>query len=200
MNPSKSALLLVDMQNDFLHPVGAYGRAKINLPNSRARIEQMIKVSNSFKELGSRIISANFTLIADKDNIPIIPADFKATHPFLNRGDFQYGRWGHQLIDELGPADFIINKITYSAFKSTHLEWLLQQLNIKTLILGGIISKDGGGLVATLTDAQSKNYETILLMDGCLALTDEIYSNTLKDLENVCKIVTCKELVNLMNA
>ncbi len=199
MNPSTSALLFVDMQNDFLHPVGAYGRAKLSLSNSRARIEQMIKVTNCFKELESRIIAANFTLIADKDNVPIIPEEFKAKHPFLHRGDFQVGRWGHQLIDELGPADFVINKIGHSAFQSTHLEWLLDQLNIKTLILGGVLAKDGG-IVSTLLEAKDKSYEVLLLMDGCMAVTEELYSEKIKELENVCKIVTCKELVNLMNS
>lgn len=199
MNPSTSALLLVDMQNDFLHPVGAYGRAKISLANSRARIEQMIKVSNSFKDLESRIIAANFTLIADKDNVPIIPEDFKAKHPFLHRGDFQVGRWGHQLIDELGPADFVINKIGHSAFQATHLEWLLGQLNIKTLIIGGILAKEGG-IVSTLMEAKAKDYELLLLMDGCMAVNENLYAEKIKELENVCKIVTCKELVNLMNA
>ena len=199
MNPSTSALLLVDMQNDFLHPVGAYGRAKISLANSRARIEQMIKVSNSFKSLESRIIAANFTLIADKDNVPIIPEDFRVKHPFLHRGDFQVGRWGHQLIDELGPADFVINKIGHSAFQATHLEWLLGQLNIKTLIIGGILAKEGG-IVSTLMEAKAKDYELLLLMDGCMAVNEDLYAEKIKELENVCKIVTCKELVNLMNA
>ena len=199
MNPSTSALLLVDMQNDFLHPVGAYGRAKLAMANSRARIEQMIKVANCFKEGGSRIIGANFTLIADKDNVPIIPDEFKAKHPFLHRGDFQVGRWGHQLIDELGPADFVINKIGHSAFQATHLEWLLGQLNIKTLVIGGILAKEGG-LASTLMEAKSKDYEVLLLMDGCMALNEDLYSEKIQELENVCKIVTCKELVNLMTA
>lgn len=199
MNPSTSALLLVDMQNDFLHPVGAYGRAKLAMANSRARIEQMIKVANCFKEAGSRIIGANFTLIADKDNVPIIPEEFKAKHPFLHRGDFQVGRWGHQLIDELGPADFVINKIGHSAFQATHLEWLLEQLDIRTLIIGGILAK-GGGLLSTLMEAKSKDYEVLLLMDGCMALSEDLYTEQIQELENVCKIVTCKELVNLMTA
>lgn len=198
MNPSTSALLLVDMQNDFLHPVGAYGRAKLSLSNSRARIEQMIKVTNCFKDLECRIIAANFTLIADKDNVPIIPEDFKLKHPFLHRGDFQVGRWGHQLIDELGPADFVINKIGHSAFQSTHLDWLLDQLNIQTLILGGILAQDGG-IVSTLLEAKEKSYEVLLLMDGCMAVSEDLYSEKIKKLESVCKIVTCKELVNLMN-
>ncbi len=199
MNPSTSALLFVDMQNDFLHPMGAYGRAKLSLLNSRARIEQMSKVSNVFKKVGSRIISTNYTLIADKDNVPIIPSTFSAKHPFLNRGDFQDGRWGHQLVDELGPADFVVNKIEHSAFSSTHLEWLLQQLEMKTLVIGGVLAENGG-LVSTLLEANEKGYEVLLLMDGCMALSEELYSDTLKELESVCKIVTCKELVNLMNA
>ena len=53
--------------------------------------------------------------------------------PFLGKGDFVSGEWGHNLVDELKPADIIIEKVAYSAFYMTRLEWILRKANIKHL-------------------------------------------------------------------
>ena len=48
--------------------------------------------------------------------------------PFLRKGDFAPGAWGHQLVEELAPADVSVEKIAYSAFYMTRLEWVLRKL------------------------------------------------------------------------
>ena len=190
MDISKTALILVDMQNDYLHGDGAFRRAKLQLSNSRILIEQLIKVCDAVRNSEGRIISANFTLVADKDHNPIIPDTIKKDWPFLRRGDFQLGRWGHNLIDELAPADYVVNKITYSAFYMSHFDWLLQKLDIKTLLIGGILTNEG--VASTIRDAQSRGYRTILLADGCSAFSEEIHQQSVQSLSSVCDTVKCQ--------
>ena len=49
------------------------------------------------------------------------------------KGDFAPGGWGQQLVDELAPADFTVEKIAYSAFYMTRLEWVLRKCGIEQL-------------------------------------------------------------------
>lgn len=198
MNKDKIALLLVDMQNDILHANGAYGRAKMHLNNRRFLFEQLMKVTEAFRELGISIISANFTLIADTNHNPLISSELKKSHPFLNRGDFQHGKWGHQLVDELAPANYIVNKIASSAFYMSHLDWLLKKLDIDNLLIGGMTTH--GSVASTLSDAHSHGYKTILLEDGCAAFEQEVHTATLNALRHITQVKSCKEVVAMMKA
>ena len=68
-----------------------------------------------------------------KGGEPLISPHLRTLRPFLSRGDFQPGLWGHALVDELAPADLAVEKIAYSAFYMTRLEWLLRKLGIDEL-------------------------------------------------------------------
>lgn len=198
MDIQRTALILVDMQNDFLHNDGAFGRAQLRIPNRRPLIEQLIKVTEAIRSAGGKIISTNFTLVANKDNTPIISKELAAAWPFLTRGDFQMGRWGHQLIDELAPADYAISKIESSAFYLTFLDWLLQQLQIKTLLFGGLVTQ--GGISSTLKDAQSLGYQTILLTDGCASFDPEEVMHTVHEIGHVCDLINCQIMSDRIRA
>lgn len=192
MNIRKTALILSEMQNDYLHADGAYGRANIRLPNNRAVIEHLIKVTNAFRENGGKVIAVNFTLICDKDNKPLISEELTQDCPFLTRGDFQVGRWGHQLIEELAPADYTVNKITESCFHMTYMDWLLRQLDIDTLIFGGLMTNEG--LAASLRDAQNRSFKTILLRDGSGSFSIASQEAALRSLSFVTEISNCTEI------
>ena len=74
-----------------------------------------------FKKNGSWIISAQCTLVPGKNGNPLISEHLRKMRPFLGKGDFVSGEWGHSLVDELKPADIIIEKVAYSAFYMTVL-------------------------------------------------------------------------------
>lgn len=198
MDKNKIALLLVDMQNDILHANGAYGRAKIHLDNRRTLFEQLMKVTETFREIDATIISTNFTLIADTNHNPLISNELGETHPFLNRGDFQHGKWGHQLVDELAPANYIVNKIASSAFYMSYLDWLLKKLGTETLLIGGMSTNES--VASTLRDAHTHGYKTILLEDGCAAFDVEAHKVTLNALRYITEVKSCKEVVAMMKA
>jgi ureidoacrylate peracid hydrolase len=193
MDTERIALVLINLQNDFLHGEGAFARANVFLPSSRALIEQLIKIVSAVREAGGKTISAQFNLVADKDNIPIIPEDLKKKWPFLTRGDFQSGRWGCQLIDELSPADYQVFKISGSAFEMTHLDWLLKKLGIDTLIFGGILVNEG--IAMTLQSAHDLKYRTILLSDGVADFYKDTHQKALESLKPICELMSCQEMM-----
>ncbi|KMK64867.1 cysteine hydrolase family protein [Puniceibacterium sp. IMCC21224] len=196
MIPSRTALLTIDLQNDFLHPEGAYGRAGQRADSIAALPARIAPLRDALRDQGGTYVSAQFTLVPKPDGEPLIAPHLKALRPFLTKGDFAPGGFGHTLVDELAPADYTVEKVNYSAFFQTRLEYVLRALNIDTLIIGGIVTN--GGVASTVRDAHLREIHTILLSDGCAAFRDEVHQATLVSLGSVSDVVTCQEALAMI--
>lgn len=188
---AQTALLTIDLQNDFLHPEGAYGRAGQGAAAIAALPARIAPLVAALRTKGGLYISAQFTLVPGPGAEPLISPHLKALRPFLTRGDFAPGSFGHQLVDTLHPADFTVEKVAYSAFYQTRLEYILRAMNIRQLIVGGIVTN--GGVASTLRDAHLRDIETVMLTDGCAAFRDEVHDATLLSLGTVTHQMTCAE-------
>ena len=193
LRPEATGLLLVDLQNDFLHPEGAYGRAGQSAPEIAALPGRLAPLAATLRAAGGWIVSTLFTLVPGRDGEPFISAHLKELRPFLGKGDFCPGAWGHQLVDALQPADLTVEKVAYSAFYMTRLEWVLRRAGIETLIVGGIVTN--GGVASTVRDAHVRDLRTIVLADGCAAFRPEVHEAALADLATVSQIATCAEVL-----
>ncbi len=191
-NLTRFGLVLVDLQNDFLHPDGAYGRGGCGSPRIAALPARIKPVADAVRAAGGWIISTHFTLVPGKNGEPLIDPHLKALRPFLGRGDFAPGRWGHALVDALAPADLAVEKVAYSAFYMTRLEWLLRKVGIETLAFAGIVTN--GGVASTLRDAHVRGLHAILLEDGCAAFSEELHDATVTSLASVARVTTCAAL------
>ncbi len=189
MIPAETALLIVDLQNDFLHPDGAYGRAGQTAPAIAALPARIRPVADALRAAGGWIVSAQFTLAPGKGGAPLISPHLARLRPFLGRGDFAPGAWGHRLVDELQPADLTIEKIAYSAFYQTRMEWALRRAGISTLLICGIVTN--GGVASTLRDAHVRDLHTILLSDGCAAFSAGAHDAAIASLSTISQVATC---------
>lgn len=188
---SRTAILTIDLQNDFLHPEGAYGRAGQSAESIATLPERIAPLVRALQAKGGRYFSAQFTLVPDKDGEPLIAPHLKQLRPFLGKGDFAPGSFGHSLVDALQPADFVIEKVAYSALYQTRLEYLMRALGIEHLIVGGIVTN--GGVASTLRDAHLRNIETVMLTDGCAAFKQDVHDATLVSLGTVTHQMTCED-------
>jgi nicotinamidase-related amidase len=198
LNPARTAILTIDLQNDFLHPKGAYGRAGQGADAIKALPAKVKPVVDALRAAGGTYVSAQFTLVPGPDDEPLIAPHLKELRPFLGKGDFAPGGFGHALVDELAPADYTVEKVAYSAFYQTRLEYILRALDIDTLIVGGIVTN--GGVASTVRDAHLRNIETVLLSDGCAAFKSEVHDATLISLGSVTHVMTCDAATDLIGA
>lgn len=192
-NLKKTALLTIDLQNDFLHPEGAYGRAGLHAATIAALPERIAPIAKVLRERGGSYFSAQFTLVPGPGNEPLIAPHLKHLRPFLTKGDFAPGAFGHALVDKLQPADYTIEKVAYSAFYQTRLEYIMRALDIVHLIVGGIVTN--GGVASTLRDAHLRNIETVMLTDGCAAFRDDVHEATLLSLGTVTEQMNCETVL-----
>ena len=188
---STSALMLVDLQNDFIHPDGAYGKADQKSAQIAELPERLAPLAEAFRAGGGWVATTLFTLVPLKGGEPYIAAHLKELRPFLKKGDFVPGGWGQQLVDELGPADITVEKVAYSAFYMSRLEFALQKAGIQSLLFAGIVTN--GGVASTLRDAHVRGFECAVLEDGCGAFSDARHQAALDDLGSIADRLTVAE-------
>jgi ureidoacrylate peracid hydrolase len=189
----RTALLTVDLQNDFLHPKGAYGRAGLGEPAIAALPARLLPLADLLRRKGGFYVSTQFTLVPGKGGEPLISPHLRELRPFLAKGDFQPGAWGHALVDELQPADLTVEKIAYSAFYMTRMEWVLRKCGIERLLIGGIVTN--GGVASTVRDAHVRDFETVVLEDGCAAFSAATHSTAIEALRPVCRVASIEEII-----
>ena len=134
-DPKTTAVLIVDLQNDFLHPDGAYGRSGTSSPEIAALPDKVLPLLEVVRSAGGWVVSTQFTLVPGKGGEPFISPHLKKMRPFLKKGDFLPASWGNSLDDRLQPADLTVEKVAYSAFYQTRMEFALSRAGIKTLMV-----------------------------------------------------------------
>lgn len=189
---ANTALLLMNMQNDFVHSEGALSRNGLFLTNGLVLRERLIKLLNKTREAGVPIIASNFTLVSDNQHRPLIGEEIAERYPFLSRGDFQWGKWGHQLMEEFKPADYMVPKISQSAFFMTHLEWLIQQVDIKTLVFCGISSSRD--IRTSIADAKKLGIRCILVEDCSGDIDADQHADAIQHLSNEAQVISYGDL------
>jgi nicotinamidase-related amidase len=190
---ARTALLVVDLQNDFLHPEGAYGRAGQGAPEISGLPARVKPLADLMRARGGLVISTQFTLQPGRGGEPIVSPHLKELRPFLAKGDFLPGAWGHRLVDALQPADVTIEKVAYSAFYMTRLEWVLRKLLIDRLLVAGIVTN--GGVASTVRDAHVRDIDAIVLEDGCAAFSPQVHRTAIDALRPVGRVASIGEMM-----
>ncbi|MEM1431465.1 MAG: cysteine hydrolase [Pseudomonadota bacterium] len=198
MDARKTALLIVDLQNDFLHPDGAYARGGQTAEAIAALPGRVKPVADALRAAGGWIVSTQFTLVPGKGGAPFISPHLKRLRPFLGKGDFAPGSWGNTLVDALQPAEIVVEKVAYSAFYQTRMEFSLRKAEVDTLLVCGIVTN--GGVASTVRSAHVRDFHTIVLSDGCAAFRPEVHESAIADLSTVGEVITCADAVERIGA
>jgi len=193
-----TALLLGDLQNDFIHRNGAYGRAGQTSADIAALPARLKPLADAMRQRGGLIVATLFTLVPGRGGEPIISAHLRKLRPFLKKGDFAPGAWGQQLVDELAPADVAVEKIAYSAFHASRLEWVLHKCGIERLIVAGIVTN--GGVASTVRDAHVREFACTVLEDGSAAFSADLHRAAIEGLRPVARIATVADVLREIDA
>lgn len=189
----KTALLLVDLQNDFIHPEGAYARGGAASEEIAALPSRLAPLADAFRKAGGWVVSTHFTLVPGRGGEPMISDHLRKLRPFLAKGDFAPGSWGQGLLEELQPADIEIEKIAFSAFYMSRLEWVLRKAGIEQLVVGGIVTN--GGVASTVRDAHVRDFHVTVLADGCAAFDTAVHKANIEALKSVAEIASCEQVM-----
>ncbi len=198
MSLRSTALVLGDLQNDFLHRDGAYGRAGQSNAAIAALPDRLAPLVHMARKHGVLVVATLFTLVPGRGGEPIISPHLQALRPFLTKGDFAPGGWGQQLVDKLAPADVAVEKIAYSAFHMSRLEWVLRKCGIEQLYFTGIVTN--GGVASTVRDAHVREFHCTVVEDGCAAFSPDIHTAAIEGLRPVAQIASIAEVMRQFEA
>lgn len=193
VDPAVTALLICDLQNDFLDPRGAYGRAGQTAPEIAALPTRIRPLMDALRARGGLVVSTQFTLVPGRGGEPIVSPHLRRLRPFLAKGDFAPGYWGNATVDALQPVDVAVEKVAYSAFYMSRLEWVLRKLGITRLLVCGIVTN--GGVASTFRDAHVRDFDAILLEDGCAAFSPEVHRTAVDALRPVGRVAGIAEMI-----
>jgi len=127
-------------------------------PEISALPARLAPLAAKLRAAGGWIVSTHFTLVPGRRGAPFISPHLQRLRPFLRAGDFAPGSWGNALVDELAPADISVEKVAYSAFYMSRLEWVLARAGVRCLLVAGIVTN--GGVASTNSYAAASNQLT----------------------------------------
>lgn len=179
LNPQSSAVIVVDMQNDFADSRGMFARAGIPVDGIRAVVEPTRRVLVAARRHGVLIVYLVMQFDEDLSNAGAADAPNRTRHLTLGVGqqvvapDGSTSRvlirdtWNTKIIDELAPqpGDVVVPKHRYSGFFETDLDSILSERNITSLIFTGCTTSVC--VESTLRDAFYRDYHCLLLTDCC---------------------------------
>jgi ureidoacrylate peracid hydrolase len=173
-----AALLVVDVQNDFCHPDGLFGRRSSDLSAVHSAVDRLQWLLPRAREAG----------------VPVI--FIKLVHDAMTNSDAWVGRtdqrradacmdgtWGAELY-RLQPmvGDAVVIKRRYSPFVGTDLEYVLRAAGRRSLIVTGVATNIC--VEQTLRDGFMHDYHVVLVEDCAGAYTDEAQASTINNVKN----------------
>lgn len=173
-----TALLLLDLQRDFMDPGGVYARHGLDVVRLRTIIPAVARAAQASRAVHVPIFAAKFTIFTSPGGTPLGIDHIVKARPFLRDEGFRLGDPGRELIPELPKPDYELDKPRFSAFHGTALEVLLRSLGIDTVVLTGIVTH--GGVEATARDAMVRDFAVVILEDCVAAFDEELHLASLR--------------------
>jgi nicotinamidase-related amidase len=173
----RTAILVIDMQNDFCHPDGWLGHIGVDVAPARAAIPELAKALSALRAEGVKVIWVNWGNRPDRLNLsPSLLHVYKPTGVGIGIGDplpksgahvLEEGSWSVKIVDGLScdPNDVHVAKYRMSGFWDTPLDSILRNLGATTLLFAGVNLDQC--VLCTLQDANFLGYDCIVLEDCC---------------------------------
>jgi ureidoacrylate peracid hydrolase len=177
IDPTETAVIVVDMQNDFGSEGGMFARAGIDISAIRGVIEPISRVLDAGRRTGMKVIYLKMEFEPDLRDAGGPGAPNLVRHLALDVGKavkapdgsdsriLIKGTWNTEIIPELQPQphDIVMSKHRYSGFFETDLDSVLKSHGIKNLVFTGCTTSVC--VESTLRDAFFRDYRCLLLSD-----------------------------------
>jgi nicotinamidase-related amidase len=167
LNPAATALLVIDLQKDFLSPDGYFARKGYDPSPLRAIIPNVNAVIAAARGAGCTIIHTRQGYRADRADMT--PYDvWRRQRSGLHDTDVLLrSSPGFEIVPEIDvqPVDIIVDKTANGAFTHTDLEHVLRSRGITHLLFTGCTTDVC--VHTTLREAQDRNFQNLLIEDAC---------------------------------
>jgi ureidoacrylate peracid hydrolase len=200
IDPSRTAHIIVDLQNGFMEP-----GATVELPVAREIVPNVNKICEAIRAAGGTNVFIRY-LIDEETQVSWSSWFRDFASPQRRQAmieTFSKDRHGFALWPGLDvqPVDLVVDKTRFGAFVpgSSKLHEILQERGIDTLIITGTATNVC--CESTARDAMQMNYKIIFIADGNAALTDAEHNATLNNMVTLfADVMTTSEVVGFLGS
>lgn len=177
IDPHQTAIIVVDMQNDFGSEGGMFARAGIDISAIQAAVGPTARVLDTARRTGMPVVYLKMAFASDLSNAGGSDAPNRMLHLRMGVGEPVTAPDGHEsrvliedtwntdILTELTPQldDLVVVKHRFSGFFETNLDALLKELGVTTLVFTGCTTSVC--VESTLRDAFFRDYRCLVLAD-----------------------------------
>jgi ureidoacrylate peracid hydrolase len=158
IDPAKTVMIVVDMQNDFVAP-----GAKLRSAQAAAMVPRLANTLSVCRERGIRIVYTAHVHRPDGSDMGLYDDLYP---PIADRSSLVDGTPGVEIFNDLAPlpGEHVIKKHRYSGFFATDLDLILREWGITTVVVSGTTTENC--CHATARDAMFRNYQVVFLSDA----------------------------------
>jgi len=180
LHPDQCAVLLVDLQNDFMRPEGKIAQSGVDVAEMIALLPRCASFLGTARELGVFVVHVQTITLAEGRSDS--PSWWRAKSGGM-AGDPNFaleGTWGAEICEECEPlpTEVVLTKHRSSAFHGTALDLILRSNGIQTVVVIG--EQTPGCVEATYRDAAYHDYYNVLVEDCVAAFDRELHEASLK--------------------
>lgn len=182
----KSIYLVLDMQNDLVHPEGASGKAPMQADIQARQVIQNTQAA--IAKARAKGIPVAYVRVAFSDDHREANPNSQVFGPIAKNGILKMNAWGGQVHEALAPqeGDWDIVKHRVSPFYQTTLELLLKREGIERIYCSGVSTQ--AVVQATVRDAHDRDFDVVVLEDCCAGPNEQEHANSLASIARFCSV------------
>ncbi|TDC75977.1 isochorismatase family cysteine hydrolase [Actinomadura sp. 7K507] len=186
---SQTALLVIDMQNDYCHPDGVFAQAGLRVTGLDDLVGHVNTLAAAARLAGRPVIWVRMEWAEDAD-VGLLAE----RSPFLRAAGLRRGTWGSELLGGLdrAPGDHEIVKSRFDAFHRTGLDDLLRDLGAGTLVMAGV--RTDFCVESTVRSAFFRDLRVIVAREAVAGYVEDLHTGSLRLMGTVfAKVVPTEE-------
>lgn len=172
MDPKRTALVLIEYQNDFTSEGGSLHEAVRPVMESSAMLANTVETVQAARAAGALIVHAPITFTEDYHELSAEP--YGILKGVVDTKSFRKGSWGAEIVEALAPqsGDIVVEgKRGLCGFASTNLDFILRSRGITDVALAGFLTNCC--VRSTMRSAYEKGYRVVTLRDCTATVSEE---------------------------
>ncbi|HEY1259517.1 MAG TPA: isochorismatase family cysteine hydrolase [Stellaceae bacterium] len=204
---SRCALIIVDMQNDFLHSDGSFAHiarehpeARIDMPFLTGTIPYAKRLADAFRAAGRPVLYVAHVLKPDYSDAAFPYWRLGMAPGRGNRTHCVEGTWGAQVIDELIPQEneYLIVKKGFGGFAHTPLDTILRNMGVTTCVVCGVTTCVC--VSNTVRGGVEYNYRMVLAKDAVAEIDRDAHEAELKTMTRLfADVMTADDIIERLH-
>jgi nicotinamidase-related amidase len=200
VDPEQTALVLIDIQNDYVSPEGLVDRLGYDIAPMRPMVAAVRRLIDAAHDAGILVVYIQDSRLPGNlaDSGPVLR--FITLKCAMPANVTEVGSWGWQICDELQPdeRDVVLPKYREGAFVGTALDTVLRSNRVRSVVMCGDVTH--GCLESSARDALLHDYYVVVCEDGVAGHVPELHEASMTVMRTKFDVLSSAQIIALWAA